>query len=126
MTDSDHRALYRRAIAAGDKAAAEVTPTPMTLVERANPLDDASPVVASYTVADGPCGYTSVTIRPATSGFVRWLRRQGIGSKGYYGGWTFSVLGRSQSAARRDAAGEAVAAVLRDAGLNAHASTRLD
>ena len=54
LTKTEMRELHRRADDAGRKAAAETVPTPMQIVQRANPLDDTSPIVRAYEpVMDG-------------------------------------------------------------------------
>ena len=61
----DYQAAWDAAVAAG-KAAAEVkVPVPMVVVQRSNPLNDASPVVKVYEpIIDGVCGFAWVKVRP--------------------------------------------------------------
>jgi hypothetical protein len=33
------------------------------------------------------CGFAWIEFRPATNGFVRWLKANGTGDKGWNGGW---------------------------------------
>ena len=67
---SDFRGIYEEALAAA-KAAAEVENQRLG-PEGSRGLD---------------CGFAWVTLRPATTPFVRWLRASAIGSKGWNGGW---------------------------------------
>ena len=102
-------------------------PTPMTVVEHANPLDDGSPIKRVYEpVMDGVCGFAWVVIRPGTCGFAKWLRANANGRKSYYGGEELWVYEFNQSYERKMAFARAYAQVVSDAGIEAHAGGRLD
>lgn len=127
LRNARHAALWARAQEAGQAAAEACTPTPMTVVERAHPLDDTSPVTRVYEpVADGVCGFASVVVRPGNSSFARWLKDYAGGRKSYYGGIAVSVNGYRQSYERKSAHAQAAADVLRAEGINAMCESRLD
>lgn len=127
-----HKELFLAAHEAGMEAGQGHRPEPMHVVERANPLDDSSPITRRYApVMDGVCGFAWIKVRPATSSFARWLKAEkdtlpvGIHS-GYRGGLDIWVRGFDQSYERKMAYATAFADVLREAGLNAFADGRLD
>jgi hypothetical protein len=57
---------------------------------------------------------------------VNWLKAQGIGSKGYYGGYEIWVREFGQSVDRKYAFAQAFAQVLGKYGIEASAGSRLD
>jgi hypothetical protein len=120
--------LFARARAAGLEAAAEVVPIPMIVVERANPLDDASPIMRKYApIMDGVCGFAWIKIRPARGPFVSYLKSRGMGkADSYEGGYMLWVSEFNQSLARKEAYAGAFAMVLNAAGLNAYSMSRMD
>jgi len=126
-TDAAREALWQRALAAGNAAAAAAVPEPMYVVERANPLDDNSPIVKRYPpVMDGVCGFAWVLVQPATSAFARWMRRTKGTRKSYYGGEQYWVSEFGQSLTRKEAFARAFAAVLSEAGIKAYGQSRMD
>jgi hypothetical protein len=128
LAKADAKALYARAVEAGEAAAAACTPTPMYVVERAHPLDDTSPIVKAYApVMAGVCGFAWINIRPGNGSFARFLRAEGLGDRdSYYGGVSVRVFGYGQSYERKSAYASAFAAVLREAGVEAYPMSRLD
>lgn len=97
----DFAAVDRAAHAAGMAAGEAATPTPMGVVERANPFDDTSPVVRRYApVMDGPCGTAYVSVRPGNSAFARFLKANRGAFKRYGGGVQFAVRAFGQSVER--------------------------
>lgn len=119
--------LHMRAHAAGMLAGEAVTPMPMVVQERVNPLDDSSPVARTYApVMDGACGFAYVTVRPATSSFARWAKANRGWFAAYGGGLQMSVDYFNQSVTRKAAYASAFAMVLREAGLSAYGSSRMD
>jgi hypothetical protein len=119
--------LVELAHLAGKDAATATVPEPMTVVQRANPLDDSSPVVKQYApVAAGVCGFAWVTVRPATSSFARWAKDSCGWRKAYSGGVQLWVSAYGQSYERKIAYADAYAAVLKQAGITAYAGGRLD
>lgn len=126
MKEAECRELYASADAAGKAAADACVPTPMVVVERANLFDDNSPVVKSYApVMDGACGFAWVIVKPGTSSFARYLKKIGYTRDSYYGGINVWVRGYGQSYERKRAYAAAFAGVLRDAGINAYAMSRM-
>ena len=133
-------ALYKKAMAAGDAAAAAAIPAPMVVGTPKNLLgslmggddggfDPAKPV---YYVSEGVCGRATVVIRPGNSSFARFVMKNDYGYKRYYGGVAMSVVSRtsplfrSQSYERYQAAASAAAAVLREAGIDAYVDSWMD
>lgn len=129
MAKSDNAkwsALWDKALAAGLAAGKGASPTPMVVVERANPFDRTSPVTRGWEVPDGVCGFAWVVIRPGNSSFARWLVKRGLGRAGYGGGVHVWVDAHNQSLTRKEAHGSAMAEVFRDAGVHAHMHSRMD
>lgn len=127
LSRSECEALHARAHAAGLEAGNSAVPTPMVPVERANPLDDTSPVVRQYApVLDGVCGFAWVNVRPGNSAYARWASANLRALKGYTGGTDIWVRGFGQSYERKMAYAVAYAEVLTEAGLQAFADGRLD
>ena len=77
-------------------------------------------------ILDGLCGFAWVNISPARGAFVNWLKAQGIGSKGYYGGYEIWVREFGQSVDRKYAFAQAFAQVLGKYEIEASAGSRLD
>jgi len=126
MTPAECQALYNRAFAAGIEAAKACVPTAMTVTQHANPFDSSSAVLFRDVVADGPCGFAWVVVRPGNSSFARWLKSQGLARPGYDGGVHIWISSYNQSMQRKEAHARAMARVLRDAGINAYADSRMD
>jgi hypothetical protein len=132
---AEHRALFERAVAAAEIAAAETTPTPMLVGDPKNMMaslmgDDGGfredrPI---YKVASGACGYAWVNVKPGTSSFAKWLVKNGHGySDSYYGGVSVQMRQGGQSYEIKCAAASAFAKVLRDAGMDrCYSYNRLD
>lgn len=74
------------------------------------------------------CGFAWVVVRPATSPFIRWCRKQGLGRKNYEGGWLFwnPTSWGGQFMTPKAAGAAAFAEVLRKHGIDARADCRLD
>ena len=119
--------IYKLAHLAGVEAAAASVPVPMHVVQRANPLDDSSPIVKRYEpVMDGVCGFASVHTNPGNSSFALWAVQNHGWSKAYRGGVSLWVSDYGQSMTRKEAYARAFAGVLQDNGINAHAESRMD
>ena len=123
-------ALVNTAIAAAKEAFDGAKPVPIRVVQHSNPLNDNSPVIRDYgVIEDGVCGFAWVNVRPATSALARYLKDVGLARKSYYGGIEVS-MGRffaSQSLARNEAAADAFAKVLRQAGYDrVYSNSRMD
>lgn len=128
LSRSESMALYAKADAAGRAAADACVPQPMYVVQRANPLDDNSPIVKAYApVMSGVCGYAWINISPGNSTFARYLKEQGLGDRdNYYGGVSVRVYGYGQSYEKKAAYAGAFAKVLQEAGIRAQSMSRLD
>lgn len=120
--------LYARAHEAGMAALEAARPTPMYVVQRANPFDDSSPIVRRYApVEGGTCGFASVVVHPGNGSFARRMRAAGRGSAEYGGGYMVKwVREGGQSLTRKEAYAQAFAEVLREAGVRAFAQSRMD
>jgi len=80
------------------------------------------------------CGFANVKIRPARGKFVTFLKRVGIGSSAYKGGWSVSYYAimadhkwcHTQSMDIKEHGCEAFAEVLRKYGMDAYMESRAD
>ena len=124
--DAKWEKLYEEAQEAGIKAGNAINPTPMHLVEHDNPLDDNSPIKNCWTVSEGACGFAWVVVKPGTCSFAKWLKKNDIGHKHYYGGWAIWVSDHGQSIMRKEAHAAAMAEVLRNYDINCYSESRLD
>lgn len=115
--DSEYITLYEKADAAGKAAAVACVPNPMVVCQ-----GDAIVEV----VNDGVCGFAWVTVRPGNSSFALWLKKNMGARRAYYGGMELWVSSYGQSMARKEAYAQAFANVLREAGINAYAGSRMD
>ena len=124
-----HDQLLSDAIAAGIAAAEACVPIPMIPVQHANPFDDSSPIVKVYEpVLGGVCGFAWIVLRPANSKFANYCKTSYAvrTHKNYGGGLAIWIGAYGQSMTRKEAYASAFAKVLRDAGLNAYAESRMD
>lgn len=129
MTRGETRKLIARAKRAGEAAAQAMTPTPMIVQQRHNPLDDSSPVIREYApIEGGVCGFAGIRVFPGNSRLANVLKAMGLASRdSYYGGVYWSIRAYGQSYERKMAYAGAAAAVLRDAGIEqVYADGRLD
>ena len=81
------------------------------------------------------CGFANVSIHPARGRFVSFMKKAGIGSKGYGGGYRISYYDimpgdhpycHTQSMSIREEACEAFRDELRKYGLTVYAESRAD
>lgn len=120
-------AIWNEAVEAAEKAMKECKPIPMVVQQHSNQLDDASPVEKEYFVEGGVCGFAWVIVKPGTSSFAKWLKRNGHGkTSSYYGGIGIWPKGGGQSLQRKEAYTQALASVLRKHGIDAYSMSRLD
>ncbi|MCK5548163.1 MAG: hypothetical protein KAI64_04060, partial [Thermoplasmata archaeon] len=117
--------------AAGQAAGENAVPRPM-VVSEVNPVND-EPNGRQWFVGEGVCGFAWVNVRPGTSSFARWLKKEGLARRdNYLGGVTVNVPQFNQSYERKMAFASAFAGVLQSAdvltsaGVTAYASGRLD
>jgi hypothetical protein len=109
--------LFAAAHAAGMAAGNAAVPTPMTVVD----------TISGHVylpVAAGVCGFAWINV-PGNSAFGRYAKKRGY-SKGYPSGINIWVREFGQSYERKMAYAQAFAAVLKEAGVKAYASGRLD
>jgi hypothetical protein len=138
-TRTDYEALLVEASQAGMAALEAATPTPMVVYEADGLTDKPKPGGQSWYESDGACGFAWVVIRPATTGFARWLKKNrfevdrsikevegGSWGTSYYGGYQFWVWAGGQSVDRKSAFADAFAGVLKQAGYDAYPQSRLD
>jgi hypothetical protein len=128
----NYEELWAKAVKAGQDAVKACTPVPM-VVQEVDLFDTPIPGSRPEFVADGVCGFAWVKVRPANSPFAKWLKTVPRTDEylephkdDYAGGITIWVTVGNQSMQRKEAYAEAMAKVLSDNGLNAHAETRLD
>ena len=120
-------ALLARAREAAHAAGSAATPKPMGVVEPSDPMDLASPIRRAWHVREGACGFAWVSVHPANSSFARWAIKHGYADRAAYdGGIKFHIREFNQSVDRKYAAALAMETVLREAGLEAYAQSRLD
>ena len=110
--------LIERATAAGIDAGVKCAPIPMDVIDRAGGQ--------LWRIDDGACGFAWVTVKPANCAFANWAKRTGIMRPAYGGGVQYWVSEFGQSVDRKSAFAGAFADVLREAGINAFAGSRLD
>jgi uridine phosphorylase len=103
MTDTQYATLFATAHAAGLRAVEELTLDPMIVRDGTR----------TYYVADGPCGFAWITIKPGTSKLARAAVRHAGASKAYGGGVQIWVSDFNQSIQRKEAYARAYATVLR-------------
>lgn len=121
------QALYNQAYEAGMNAMYQTKTTPMVVGSEthfgSNQIDYNKP---TYFVQDGVCGFAWVVIKPANSGFAKWLVQSGLGRKHYNGGVSYWVHDGRQSVQLKEAFAYAFANVLSENGIRAYADSRLD
>jgi hypothetical protein len=115
-------ATWRDANLAAHVAVQALDVKPMTVIGHNPATGDR----IAYHVPDGVCGFAYVTIRPATSAFVQWLKGRGIGHKAYRGGWEISIPHYSQSMQRKEEHARVVSEYLITHGIAAGYYSRMD
>ncbi len=121
-TPENFQRLYDAADKAGREAATACTPTPM----RVGVGEGANFRQTYPTVADGVCGFAWVKIKPATSSFCRWLKKNDLARKGYGPGLDIWISAYRQSMTLKAAYASAFARVLVGAGITAYSQSRMD
>lgn len=122
----DWQKLYDLAREEGFKAVEACQVVPMVVQEHTNPLDDNSPVKKSYFVSDGVCGFAEIVISPGTCSFAKWLTKNNLARKHYYGGVSIWVGEFNQSMQRKETYAHAFANILNKNGVKAYATSRMD
>jgi hypothetical protein len=108
--------LYAKAWAAGVVAASAKVPEPMVV----------SGMGKSYYVSEGVCGFAWVKVRPGNSAFAKWLVKEKLARGAYNGGVDIWIFDYNQSMDRKEAHARAMSKVLKEAGINAFADSRMD
>lgn len=123
----DFAKIFREAHVAGQLAAQACVPTPMAVVERANPLDDKSPIIRRYPVVQaGVCGFAWVTIFPGNCKAANYAKKNLGWRKPYGGGMQLWVSQYNQSMEMKYAYASAYAGVLQKYGITAYPGSRMD
>ena len=118
--------MFNLAHQAGLAAVEKLNVVPMVVSEHADPFDDASPVRRQWFVADGPCGFAWVVVRPGNSPFANWLKKEKGCRNGYGGGVHYWISDFNQSMQKKETYADAFAGVIRQFGINAYATSRMD
>jgi len=120
-------AIFQLADLEGRESAGAAKCIPMVVAQHENMVDDNSPVVKEWFVADGVCGFGWVSVRPGTSAFARWLVQTGKSRTSHYeGGVTVNSPLMTQSMTRNEAYAVGFAKVLQSKGIRAYAESRID
>ena len=117
-------ALVVKAHEAGVKAGLESRPTPMVVYE-ANIDGSQKKGGQEWLVDDGACGFAWIKFSGKTP-FGRWMKKTGRAHKAYPTGLMVWVSEFGQSVDRKEAYAVAYAKILQEAGIEAHAGSRLD
>lgn len=124
--DNEFKELMFKAHQAGRNAVANLTVRPMVVGQAkdlfSNEIDYSQPV---HYVADGPCGFAWVSFKGNTP-FGRWAKKEGVAKPGYPTGLQIWIGDYNQSMQKKSAHADAMAKVLRDAGIAAYANERMD
>lgn len=115
--NAEFAALLDIAHARGIQAGRDCRPIPM-VVSTASGIE-------IECVDDGACGFAWIVI-PGNTAFGRWAKKEGRARAHYPRGLCFWVSDFGQSVDRKSAYAGAFAQVLRNAGIEAYADSRLD
>jgi hypothetical protein len=113
-------ALHAKADAAGHAAAVAAKPAPMVVVGGV----PGGPQEVFYE-SEGLCGFAWVVFAGNTA-WGKWAKKAGLARAHHPSGLCLWVSGYGQSVDRKAAYAKAYAGVLKDAGIEAHADSRLD
>jgi len=125
LTPKECAAIYAEACEAG-KVASLYTKPPKFLVGTAVGLSDEIDFKQPTYIMEGLCGFAWVNISPARGPFVTYLKKIGVGHKGYYGGYEVSMRSGGQSIDKKEAEARAFVDVLAKYGIEASVQSRLD
>lgn len=126
LTRAECEALHREAHIAGHAAAVSVTPRPMIVERHAKAFDDRSPVVQTYQVSEGACGFAWVSVHPGNGSYARYLKSTGLARPSSEGGVQIWISAYNQSLERKSAYASAYAQVIQNAGITAYGHSRMD
>jgi hypothetical protein len=126
--DKEFSDLYAKAYQAGVEAGTNAQPNPMIVGTPVGGLfgTEIDYSKTTYYEPEGACGFAWVNVSPGNSPFANWLKNNNKGRKAYGGGVEIWISDYNQSVARKYAHATAMARVLKDAGIKAYASSRLD
>lgn len=121
----DFQAIYDEAHQAGIDAAQSHKPMPMFVEQHANPLDDSSPVLKSWKVSGGVCGFAWIKFKGNTA-WAKWTQKNKLSRKSYPNGLQIWVDSFGQSMEMKEKYAYAFAKVLQKHGIKAYAESRMD
>jgi hypothetical protein len=126
--DREWQDLWEAAEAKGFAAGDAAVPAPMIVGDSVSLFsDEIDYTKKTFFVSEGVCGFAWIKVTPGTSSFARWLVKTGKSrGKAYGGGVDIWVSHYGQSMTRKEAFARAVTSVLREAGINAYAQSRMD
>ena len=111
-----YQEIIDQAYKAGIEAGKNARPIPMYVIDQGIPIDR---------IDDGACGFAWVAF-PGNTSFGKWAKKQGLARSHYPAGLCVWVTEFGQSVDRKEAFAGAYAKVLKDNGIDAYASSRLD
>lgn len=116
-----------------EQAVKDCRPTPIVVGSPTTPFgNEIDKTKETWFVEGGVCGFASVVIKPARGKIVAELKKRGIGSAHYGGGYSFSSwqlapsIRRDQSYERAVAAARGAVEVLQKYGVTAYVDARID
>jgi hypothetical protein len=115
MNGQNFEALWAQAYQAGLDAVAKANVQPMVVVGGGK----------RYFVPDGVCGFAWIKV-PGNCAFGKWGKAKGLFGKAYPKGLMYWVGEFDQSMQKKEAFAGAAADVLRAAGIDAYADSRMD
>lgn len=117
--------LFQKAQAAGLEAGQKAMVNPMVIAD-ADIFGAPIPGGQRYVCNDGICGFASVIVKPGTCSFAKFLVKEKLARKSYYGGVAIPIREFNQSFTRKEAAAAAMANVFAGAGIKAYVDSRVD
>lgn len=128
MTKAEiNQEIYNAANERGMNYLKECKPTPMAVGSETSPfsgkLDTSKPVEI---VEGGACGFASIIIANGRCSFARWVTKNKIGGKHYYGGTEIPARVGGQSLERKEAYVSGFCEVLLKNGIDCYMHSRLD
>ena len=124
--DFEFAALYSKANLKGYDAGFNHNPQPMIVYQPVGLFDNTPIPGSQHVIPDGPCGFAWITVKPATQSFAKWLKKNDIGHKSYYGGWDIWIGEHGQSMEKKIAHAKAMCDYLKEAGITCHVGSRMD
>lgn len=122
--------LFERAEQVAKNAYDACKPTPMVVSQHVNPLNDSSPIVKSYFVEGGPCGFAHIQFKDARRNICKYMKKNNLGHYSDYSksvSWEPSCSRMDQSLERKEAACSAAIKVFSEAGIDRiYISSRMD